>query len=111
MWHNTLDTTLVLFLAAAAFAIGFWWQSDKIKRMTVAYARRYCRQRGLQLLDQTTVLRGIWLGRGEDGWPAVGRRYQFEFSTTGEHRYRGDISLLGTKLVAVETEAHIIPPD
>ncbi len=106
-----LSPSVLSFLAAAAFAIGFWWQSDKIKRMTVAYAQRYCRQRGLQLLDQTTVLRGIWLGRGEDGWPAVGRRYQFEFSTTGERRYRGDIALLGSKLIAVETEAHIIPPD
>ena len=106
-----LSLGVVSFLAVAAFLFAFWWQSDKIKRMTVAYARRYCRHRGLQLLDQTTVLRGIWLGRDEDGMLAVGRRYQFEFSTTGEHRYSGGISLLGTKLLAVEAEAYAIPSD
>ena len=106
-----LSLSVVTFLAIAAFVFAFWWQSDKIKRMTVAYARRYCRHLGLQLLDQTTVLRGIWLGRDEDGWLAVGRRYQFEFSTTGEHRYSGGIAVLGTKLLSVEAETCIIPSD
>ncbi len=106
-----LSLSVVIFLAIAAVIFAFWWQSDKIKRLTVAYARRYCRHRGLQLLDQTTVLRGIWFSRDEDGFLAVGRRYQFEFSTTGEHRYSGGISVLGTKLVAVETEAYAIPAD
>lgn len=41
----------------------------------------------------------------------IGRRYQFEFSTTGEQRYSGAISLLGTKLLSVETEAYAIPSD
>ncbi len=106
-----LSLSVVMFLAIAAFVFAFWWQSDKIKRLTVAYVRRYCRQRGLQLLDQTTVLRGIWLGRDEEGFLQVGRRYQFEFSTTGEQRYSGGISLLGTKLIAVQTEAYALPSD
>ena len=106
-----LSLTVVIFLAIAAFVFAFWWQSDKIKRLTVAYVKRYCRHRGLQLLDQTTVLRGIWLGRDEQGFMQVGRRYQFEFSTTGEHRYSGGIALLGTKLISVETEAYAIPSD
>ncbi len=100
--------SLIVFLALAATVFAVWWQNDKIKRMTVAYVRRYCRTRGLQLLDQTTVLRGIWLSRGEDGWPQFGRRYLFEFSTTGEQRYSGNISFLGTKLVSLETEAYAI---
>ncbi len=102
---------VILFLAVAATVFAFWWHSDKIKRMTVAYASRYCRHRGLQLLDQTIVLRGIWLGRDEHGLLQIGRRYQFEFATTGEQRYRGAIALLGTKLLKVETEAYIIPCD
>ncbi len=106
-----LSLSVVLFLAIAAFVFAFWWQSDKIKRVTVAYVRRYCRHRELQLLDQTTVLRGIWLGRDEDGYLQIGRRYQFEFSTTGEQRYSGGIALLGTKLISVETEAYAIPSD
>ena len=106
-----LSLSVVLFLAIAAFMFAFWWQSDKIKRVTVAYVRRYCRHRELQLLDQTTVLRGIWLGRDEDGYLQIGRRYQFEFSTTGEQRYSGGIALLGTKLISVETEAYAIPSD
>lgn len=106
-----LSLSVVLFLAIAAFVFAFWWQSDKIKRVTVAYVRRYCRHRDLQLLDQTTVLRGIWLGRDEDGYLQIGRRYQFEFSTTGEQRYSGGIALLGTKLISVETEAYAIPSD
>ena len=106
-----LSLSVVILLAVVAFVFAFWWQSDKIKRMTIAYVRRYCRHHGLQLLDQTTVLRKIWLGRDEDGFLQVGRRYQFEFSTTGEQRYSGGISLLGTKLLSVETEAYAIPSD
>ena len=106
-----LSLSVVISLAAAAFAFAFWWQSDKIKRMTVAYVKRYCRQHDLQLLDQTTVLKKIWLGRDEDGVIQIGRRYQFEFSTTGEQRHSGGISLLGTKLLAVETEVYAIPSD
>ena len=103
-----LSLSVVILLAIAALVFAFWWQSDKIKRMTVAYVKRYCRHRDLQLLDQTTVLRGIWLGRDEGGHLQVGRRYQFEFSTIGEQRFSGGISLLGTKLIAVETEAYAI---
>ena len=106
-----LNLGIVIFLAIAAFVFAFWWQSDKIKRLTVAYVRRYCRHHGLQLLDQTTVLRGIWLGRDEQGFLQVGRRYQFEFSTTGEQRYSGSISLLGTKLLSVGTEVYAISSD
>ena len=67
-----LSLTVVIFLAIAAFVFAFWWQSDKIKRLTVAYVRRYCRHRDLQFLDQTTVLRGIWLGRDEQGFMQIG---------------------------------------
>ena len=43
-----LSLSVVILLAAAAFVFAFWWQSDKIKRMTVAYVKRYCRHHGLQ---------------------------------------------------------------
>ena len=103
----TLGTLAWLTLIAAGG--GFWWHSDRIKQLALAAVQQYCRQRGLQLLDQTMVLRGLALKRGEDGRLAWHRRYVFEFSSTGERRYRGEIQLHGIRVLQLELEAHVLP--
>jgi len=39
------------------------------------------------------------------------RRYSFEFTSTGEKRYRGQVSLSGLHFTNLELEAYIIPKD
>ena len=82
-------TTLVIAL------ISFWWQSDKVKSMALAVVYRHCKSQNLQLLDQTMVLKGVWPVRDEQDSLVIRRRYRFEFTSTGEARYQGTITLNG----------------
>ena len=49
-----------------------------------------------------------WRSEGHLG---LRRRYQFEFTSTGEIRNTGQIELFGLKVKALELEAHILPED
>jgi len=106
-----LSYSVLFWLAVAAILVTFWWQSDKIKRAALVHVIRYCKNHSLQLLDQTMMLKGVWASRDEIGSLKIRRRYVFEFSSTGQARYQGEIVLLGHILKSMELEAHILPED
>ena len=91
--------TLIGFLCLA------WWQGQKVKEIALRRARRECRDLDLQLLDDSVALRAIWLKRDDGGRIRVWRRYRFEFTSTGDERYTGEVVTLG---VAV-TGFHLAP--
>ena len=70
---------------------------------------RYCKERNLQLLDQTMVLKGLWPIRSAEGTLGLRRRYHFEFTSTGEMRSQGVIELIGRQINKLEIEAHLLP--
>jgi len=80
-----------------------------IKSIALQYLDQHFRQQDLQLLDQTIVLKGVWPRRGDSGSLQLRRRYGFEFTSTGEERYKGLIELSGRRLQRIELEAHLIP--
>lgn len=88
--------------------VSFWWQSDKIKANAMRHVYEYCRQQNLQLLDQTMVLKGVWPRRNTDGALQLRRRYDFEFTSTGEERYKGSIELSGNRLQGITVPPHIL---
>lgn len=91
------------------FAVaGFWWKSDAVKHLAMDEVNGHCREQGLQLLDQTMVIRSIWPVRGIDGGACLRRRYSFEFTSTGEERYRGMITMAGTRREALELEPYMV---
>lgn len=94
-----------------AALISFWWQSDRIKTLALNFVVRYCKEHKLQLLDQTMVLRAVWPARDTSGTLRLKRKYSFEFTSTGEQRYRGEAVLLGYNLLKLEMDAHIIPDE
>lgn len=89
--------------------ISFWWQSDRARGFAYGHALKYCKEQGLQLLDQSMVLSGVKPVRGESGGLHLRRRYRFEFATTGETRYRGWVELYGIRLHRLEVEPHVLP--
>ena len=95
-------------LLAAAIGL-YWWQSGVYKGRARELATAHCRQLGLQLLDQSMVIVGFWPQRDQDGRLVFRRRYEFEFSSTGDRRYRGTIVLHGLRLAAIELEAYKLP--
>ena len=104
-----LSLSFFFWCGLIAALVGFWWQSDKVRSFAYGHALKYCREQGLQLLDQSLVLVGVKPVRGESGGLQLRRRYRFEFATTGETRYRGWIELYGVRLHRLEVEPHVLP--
>ena len=99
----------LLLLVAAGLGALYWWQSGLFKGKARQLATEHCRQLGLQLLDQSMVITGFWPIRTSAGNLAFRRTYQFEFSSTGDRRYRGRLVLEGMILKSIELEAYKLP--
>jgi hypothetical protein len=101
---------LLLLILLGGIAV-YWWQSGHFKGRAREFANEHCRQLGLQLLDQSMVIVGIWPVRGADGKLVLRRRYQFEFASLGDRRYQGRLVMLGNKLYTIDLEPYKLPPD
>jgi len=107
-WACPGDVPFKFLLTLAAAGVGFWWQSDRVRSFAYQYVINYSREHGLQLLDQSLVLVGLKPVRGEDGGLHLRRRYRFEFSTTGEIRYKGWIEMNGVRMQKLDVEPHVL---
>ncbi len=101
----------LLLLTLLGLIAAYWWQSGTYTGRARALADAHCRSLGLQFLDQGMVITGIWPQRGRDGRLQLRRRYQFEFASLGDRRYRGELVLLGTVLQSIDLEPYKMPSD
>lgn len=99
---------LLVVLTLCLFAF-YWWHSGDFKALAMGYATRHCEQFNLQLLDQSMVIKELWVERNAGGSLSVRRRFQFEFSSTGEQRYLGLLTMVGSKLKSIDTETYLLP--
>jgi hypothetical protein len=98
---------LLLFSIFAA-GLSFWWNTLGIKPIALRAAQRLCDEMGVQLLDESIVMRRARLKRDRMGGMRVWRSFSFEFSTTGDARYRGRVEILGKRVMDVQLEPHRI---
>ncbi len=96
-------------MVIGGFMLHYWWQSGEFKNRALDLATQHCQQLGLQLLDQSMVIRGYWPVRRVSGRWLIRRTYQFEFTSTGHQRYRGNLVLMGFIPDSIELEAYQIP--
>ena len=99
----------LIWLLIAGILLVYFWHSGRFTGRARVIAIDYCQQFGLQLLDHSVVIKGVWPERTETGNLTLRRRYQFEFSSTGTQRYQGVLVLLGTNLKSIELEAYELP--
>jgi len=99
----------LIWLLIAGILLVYFWHSGRFTGRARAIAIDYCQQFGLQLLDHSIVIKGVWPERTEAGDLTLRRRYQFEFSSTGTQRYQGVLVLLGMNLKSIELEAYELP--
>lgn len=104
-----LTVGAIFWLTLLAGLAAFWWQNDLVKTEALAVANSHCERLGLQFLDQSMVIKSIWPVRDGSGALRLQRRYRFEFSSTGEERYRGEIMLRGKRIESIELEPHVLP--
>jgi Protein of unknown function (DUF3301) len=82
---------LLLLLCMAAVAM-FLSRADKAHVRAVRVCRATCQDAGVQLLDQTVVLRKMRYRRVAGRWRMV-RSYAFDFSIDGQSRGHGHLDL------------------
>ena len=84
----------------------YWLDSIRAKEIATSHARQACKKINLEFLDETVVINKLRLRRNSLGRLGFYRVYQFEFTSTGEHRYKGSVTLLGKQPVAVDMQAY-----
>ncbi len=100
----SLQTLTVAFLAV--FGGWYWWRAMGTKEQAVRVARQACERADVMLLDQSVYLSGLGWQRDDHGRFRLRRTYGFDFTATGESRYRGRVVLVGQVLQSVEFEPH-----
>jgi len=99
----------IILLLLVGFVLHYWWQSGEYKGRALLLAGQHCQQLGIQLLDQSMVIKGYWPVKPPRGHWLIRRRYGFEFTSTGQQRYQGTLVLMGHKLDSIELEAYQLP--
>ncbi len=85
-------------------AIIYWWQISGQKTFALQEARRYCRQRGIQLLDQTLAFKTYRLQKDKHARTRLCRVYGFDFCQDGESRRQGEVILSGRQVLSIMLE-------
>ena|SRR5690606_8176899 len=101
-----LELSDLFWLLGFAVVAAYWWRAHAIKELALKVVRKRCQELDVQLLDDTVVLRGLWLRRGEGGRVQWWRSYLFEFTATGDDRYPGSIEVLGQRVIALQLAPH-----
>ena len=101
-----LNLQTLTFALMAGFGGWYWWRAMGTKECAVRAARQACKRADVMLLDQSVYLSGLGWQRDGRGRICLRRTYGFDFTATGDNRYRGRITLLGQIPQSVEFEPH-----
>lgn len=101
-----IELTDLFWLLGLAVIARYWWLAHAVKELALQATRKHCADLGVQLLDETVVLRGWWLRRDERGRVHGWRSFLFEFTATGDDRYPGSIEMLGKRVIAIQLAPH-----
>ena len=97
------DFTVFIILVSAFL---YWLDSIRAKEIATQHSRAACKKIDLEFLDESVAIKKLRLRRNNLGRLAFYREYQFEFTSTGEYRYKGLTTLLGKQLLGIEMEPH-----
>ena len=98
----------IALTAGIIAVVWYWLKSREIKDVALRAAVKYCEQLELALLDQTVVLKSLRLSRNKTGNICFRRRYQFDFTSTGQERYQGTLIINGFVVEQITLAPHRI---
>lgn len=98
-----MELLIIIFLIASLL---YWLDGINSKEIATKQAKSACKKVLIEFLDDTVLIKKVRLRRNTQGQIAIYREYEFEFSSTGEFRYKGIVRLLGKHLLDVEMEPH-----
>lgn len=96
----------LFWLSFLVFGGWYWLSAREIKDVALQAVKAYCKEVDVELLDESVVLRGFWFKRNRQGRLKLWRSYIFEFSSTGDDRYKGKVILLGNNTESIQLETH-----
>ncbi len=105
MAYTLIDLLIVFLIALVA---SFFWQGVRIKELARQATKRYCKERDVALLDDSVSQDGWSIARNSRGRLTLVRNYMFEFTVTGERRYRGQLKAFGKEIQQLHLETHQI---
>ena len=97
------DIFIAVLFALAVIAV---WRGIAVREMAHSAVKRHLKGLDLQLLDENVALRGFWFKRNDGRELCAWYSYSFEFSSTGDERYRGMIVVLGGRVTHIELEPY-----
>ncbi|WP_346836949.1 DUF3301 domain-containing protein [Microbulbifer sp. SAOS-129_SWC] len=103
MYYSLGDLLWVFALILVGWHL---WAGLAAKEQVRKATRKHCEQLGVQLLDDTVVLTRTRLKRDRRGQIRLQRSYEFEFTSTGEHRYAGIAILHGRRITQIQLAPH-----
>lgn len=98
-----MELAVIILLVILIF---YWLDSIRAKENATQFAKDRCKKFLLEFLDDTVLIKKVRLRRNFKGHISIYREYVFEFSSTGECRYNGQVRLLGQHLIDVEMEPY-----
>ncbi|MDG1293153.1 MAG: DUF3301 domain-containing protein [Pseudomonadales bacterium] len=99
---------IIILLACFATAMYFFSELH-VREIALNAARSHSDELNVQLLDQSVGIHRVWFKRGSDNRLHIWRNYQFEFTSTGDERYKGHVITLGEQVETVQLQAHRVP--
>ena len=82
----------------------YWLSAMHAKDLAIMAAKRECKLCDVQFLDQTVQLVKISVSRDETGQWRLWREYRFEYTDDGDSRRRGQLTLLGQRVLRIAME-------
>ena len=105
---NLMLTDLLWWFGLGLLAYS-WWHGRGLKDGALRAVKQHCDEQDLQLLDQTLILSSFRPQLSRDSLLCLRRRYRFEFSSTGDERYQGIITLEGKRIKSIDLDPHRMP--
>lgn len=96
-----MDSLDILAILLIAVLIWLWLDSLKSREIALSEARTACASEGLLLLDDTVAIRRLGIGRDGNHGLRLHRVYGFEYSTSGNDRWTGNLVMLGERVLVV----------
>ncbi len=103
-----LDLSHLFWLMILAVAMMYWWSAYGIKQLALIATKAYCVTMDVQLLDESLALKRIKIRREHSGKLLLLRYFNFEFASTGDDRYQGEVIMHGKTCIGIHLDAHRI---
>ena len=98
-----MEVVIIIVLVSFLY---YWLDSIRAKEDATKHAKNACKKVLIEFLDDTVLIKKLRLRRNTKGQLSIYREYEFEFSSTGEFRYKGQVRLLGKLLIGVEMQPY-----